>query len=87
MGSQYFARIKIGLNFEEKKQQNAFQIAENFTGKAQRYPYVENNRIGDHICYYKDLRKMKQHFPALDINKSLEETIAEIVAAWRKRTE
>jgi hypothetical protein len=41
MGSQYFARIKIGLNFEEKKQQNAFQIAENFTGKAQRYPYVE----------------------------------------------
>jgi len=30
MGSQYFARIKIGLNFEEKKQQNAFQIAEKF---------------------------------------------------------
>jgi CDP-paratose 2-epimerase len=87
MGSQYFARIKIGLNFEEKKQQNAFQIAENFTGKAQRYPYVENNRIGDHICYYSDLRKMKQHFPAWDITKSLEETIAEIVAAWRKRTE
>jgi hypothetical protein len=54
MGSQYFARIKIGLNFEEKKQQNAFQIAENFTGRAQRYPYVENNRIGDHICYYND---------------------------------
>ena len=87
MESQYFARIKIGLNFEEKKQQNAFQIAENFTGKAQRYPYVENNRIGDHICYYSDLRKMKQHFPAWDITKSLEETIAEIVAAWRKRTE
>ena len=83
MGSQYFARIKIGLNFEEKKQQNAFQIAENFTGKAQRYPY----RIGDHICYYSDLRKMKQHFPAWDITKSLKETIAEIVAAWRKRTE
>jgi hypothetical protein len=30
---------------------------------------------------------MKQHFPAWDITKSLEETIAEIVAAWRKRTE
>jgi CDP-paratose 2-epimerase len=65
----------------------AFQIAENFTGKAQRYSYVEDNRIGDHICYYSDLRKMKQHFPAWDITKPLEEIIAEIVAAWRKRTE
>jgi len=31
-----------------------FRSRKNFTGKAQRYPYVENNRIGDHICYYND---------------------------------
>ena len=27
--------------------------------------YVEENRIGDHICYYSDLRKMRAHYPAL----------------------
>ena len=25
------------------------------------------NRIGDHICYYSDLRKMKAHYPAWGI--------------------
>ena len=30
----------------------AFDIAERFTGKAQVYTYVDQNRIGDHICYY-----------------------------------
>ena len=34
------------------------------------YRYVDENRIGDHICYYSDLRKMKAHYPAWDITKS-----------------
>ena len=63
----------------------AFQIAEKFSGQAQRYTYVEENRAGDHICYYSDLRKMKAHYPAWDISRSLEEIIGEIVAAWRGR--
>src|SRR5579863_2794656 len=29
----------------------AFQLAESFTGKAQVHTYVDQNRIGDHICY------------------------------------
>ena len=63
----------------------AFQIAEKFTGRAQQFTYVEQNRAGDHICYYSDLRKMRTHYPAWDISKSLEETIGEIVAALRER--
>ena len=63
----------------------AFKIAETFTSKAQSYTYVNENRSGDHICYYSDLRKMKSHFPKWDITKSLEQTIKEIVEAWRGR--
>jgi CDP-paratose 2-epimerase len=63
----------------------AFHIAESFTGKKQVYSYVDQNRIGDHICYYSDLRKMKSHYPAWDITISLEETIRQIVEAWKTR--
>jgi CDP-paratose 2-epimerase len=63
----------------------AFAIAEKFTGKKQQYTYVDENRIGDHICYYSDLRKMKAHYPGWDITQSLEETIRQIVEAWKSR--
>ena len=46
---------------------------------------MEENRIGDHICYYSDLRKMRAHYPGWDISKSLDETIGEIVAATRAK--
>lgn len=65
----------------------AFAIAEKTTGKKQKYTYVDENRIGDHICYYSDLRKMKAHYPGWDITQSLEETIRQIVEAWKQRTE
>ena len=63
----------------------AFKITEGFTGKAQTYTYVDENRIGDHICYYSDLRKMRTHFPTWDITQSLESTIGQIVEAWKNR--
>ena len=63
----------------------AFKIAEKFTGQAQVHTYVNENRAGDHICYYSDLRKMRAHYPAWDITQSLEETIRQIVVSWKKR--
>jgi CDP-paratose 2-epimerase len=63
----------------------AFALVEKFSGQAQVHTYVEQNRIGDHICYYSDLRKMRAHYPHWDISVSLEETIRQIVAAWRVR--
>ncbi|HBJ33222.1 MAG TPA: NAD-dependent epimerase [Planctomycetaceae bacterium] len=65
----------------------AFKIAERLSGEAMQYAYVDENRIGDHICYYSDLRKMREHYPSWDITISLEETIEQIVSAWRRRAE
>lgn len=63
----------------------AFKITEGFTGKSQTYTYVDENRIGDHICYYSDLRKMRAHFPTWNITQSLESTIGQIVEACKSR--
>jgi CDP-paratose 2-epimerase len=63
----------------------AFQMTESITGKKQRYTYVDQNRTGDHICYYSDLRKIKNHFPAWTITKPLYTIIEEIAASWSDR--
>src|SRR5437764_15338609 len=47
----------------------AFAAVEELTGKRQKYTYLEQNRIGDHICYYSDLRKIKAHFPGWSIRR------------------
>ncbi|RFC48136.1 MAG: CDP-paratose 2-epimerase [Verrucomicrobia bacterium] len=57
----------------------AFQIVERFSGRSQVFTYLDENRIGDHICYYSDLRKMRSHYPNWDISMTLEETIRQIV--------
>ncbi len=59
----------------------AFALAEKFSGKKQVFQYLDENRIGDHICYLSDLRKMRAHYPAWNIRVSLEETVRQIVAA------
>jgi CDP-paratose 2-epimerase len=63
----------------------AFAQVEELTGLPQKYTYVEQSRIGDHICYYSDLRKMKQHYPAWDITRPLRDVFIEIVESWAAR--
>lgn len=63
----------------------AFKLAEQVTGIPQAFTYVHENRSGDHICYYSDLRKMKSHYPQWDITKGLETTFKEIIESWRQR--
>ncbi len=63
----------------------AFGMVERLTDNPQRFTYREENRIGDHICYYSDLRKMKQHFPQWRITRSLPDVFGEIVQSWRAR--
>jgi CDP-paratose 2-epimerase len=63
----------------------AFQMAEAITGKPQKWTYVDQNRAGDHICYYSDLRKMQQHYPSWSITKSLGDIFGEIAATWNSR--
>ena len=63
----------------------AFAIAESISGNAQQYQYKDENRIGDHICYYSDLTKMREHYPDWDISISLHEIFEQIVQAWHDR--
>lgn len=63
----------------------AFEIVEKFSGKKQIFEYQEKNREGDHICYYSDLRKIKNDFPKWTILFGLEETIKQIVDSWKTR--
>jgi CDP-paratose 2-epimerase len=63
----------------------AFALVERLTGHAQISSYVEDNRIGDHMCYYSDLRKMRAHYPRWDLTVTLEQTMAQIVDAWQQK--
>jgi len=63
----------------------AFELVEKVSGHKMHSLYVDKARIGDHICYYSDLRKMRSHYPGWDISISLAEIIRQIVAAWQER--
>ena len=63
----------------------AFELAGRVTGRPMRWRYVDDNRIGDHICYYSDLRKMKSHFPGWEITKKLDSIFEEIARSWMDR--
>jgi CDP-paratose 2-epimerase len=63
----------------------AFALVHQVSGVRQVYDYVETNRIGDHICYYSDLRKMKAHYPRWDLTVSLAQMIVQIVEAWQQK--
>jgi CDP-paratose 2-epimerase len=63
----------------------AFERVAALSGKKMQYEYVEQNREGDHICYYSDLRKMKEHYSGWGITKSLDDVFVEIHAAMSAR--
>ena len=63
----------------------AFALAEEAGGKKMQWTYSEQNRAGDHICYYSDLRKMQAHYPEWGITKTLRDIVLEIIAGWRER--
>lgn len=64
----------------------AFEIVASLTNQKMIYEYVDQNRQGDHICYYSDLRKMKNHYPNWSITKSLTVIFSEIVTAWLEKS-
>ena len=63
----------------------AFELVAGVSGQQQNYTYLEQNRTGDHMCYYSDLRKMHEHYPHWTVTRSLPEIIEEIVSGWRER--
>lgn len=60
-------------------------MIEELTGHRTSWSYEERNRVGDHICYYSDLRKLRSHYPGWDITRSLPDIIREMVRAEEAR--
>ncbi len=54
-------------------------MIEERTGKKPNLTYSDTNRIGDHICYYSDLRKLKEHYPNWDLTYSLDRIVDEMI--------
>jgi CDP-paratose 2-epimerase len=69
--------------------QNSISILETIDllggmGLAVNYRYDPTNRVGDHICYISDLRKLRSHFPGWKVDRSVSQIIAEIVEVRTK---
>jgi CDP-paratose 2-epimerase len=54
-------------------------------GYSVNWKYDEKNRIGDHVCYISDLRKLKSHLPGWGITRSLPDIIKEMIQAEEQR--
>ncbi len=63
----------------------AFSLIESISSNKMNYTYSDAARLGDHICYYSDLRKMKTHYPNWGITKNVRDTFLEIYASWKNR--
>lgn len=50
-------------------------------GKKIATRYVDENRVGDHICYISDLTKMQTHFPNWRITVSLDQILEKMAQA------
>jgi CDP-paratose 2-epimerase len=60
----------------------AIAMIEKISGKQMNTSYSEQNRTGDHICYYSDLSKLKKFYPDWKITKSLEDIFQEIYESF-----
>ena len=49
-------------------------------GKKLAFEYIDQNRVGDHICYISDLRRLKADYPGWDLTRSLDDILDELAA-------
>ena len=67
--------------------QNSISIVEcidllkNSFGLTVDYNLTDKNRIGDHICYISNLKKIREHYPKWNITKNLNQIIEDIIHA------
>lgn len=55
------------------------QLIEKISPYRVQHSYSETNRVGDHICYISDLRKLKSHFPKWNISVSLPDILGQMI--------
>ena len=51
------------------------------SGKKLIYSQSEKARMGDHICYYTNMSKFKNHYPNWKITRSLDSIVEEMIKA------
>ena len=54
-------------------------------GRRPHIEYVEQNRVGDHICYISDLRRLKADYPHWEITRSLDDIFRELAESPLER--
>ena len=74
-----------GGRFANCSVREAIALVERLTGKPMRWKYDSTNRVGDHIWWISDVRKLMAHYPGWTITRSLEATVAEMLEAQRER--
>jgi CDP-paratose 2-epimerase len=68
---------------------NSISILETFNYLEKKYSkkmlwdYDEQNRIGDHICYYSNLNKLKRDYPNWNVEYRIHEIIDNIYNSWK----
>jgi CDP-paratose 2-epimerase len=61
------------------------RLIEEVGGYKVKYSYRDENRIGDHICYMSDLRKLKSHYPSWTVSQSLATIVRQMIRAEEAR--
>lgn len=61
------------------------ELIEQRSGKRPELTYTDKNRIGDHICYYSDLSKLRRDYPDWEMKYDLEQILDEMVFSVREQ--
>jgi CDP-paratose 2-epimerase len=69
-----------GGRFSNCSMLEAIGLCEDITGKKMIWSYADSNRIGDHVWWISDVRKLKQHYPGWDLTYTVRDILEEIFA-------
>jgi CDP-paratose 2-epimerase len=56
------------------------QLIEQQTGRSMRLVQENSIPLGEHLCYYSDLRKIQRHYPSWKITRTLPQIIEELIS-------
>jgi len=59
----------------------SIDLVERISGRKVAWNYVDEHRVGDHICYISNMAKFKKHYPGWSISVGLEQMVEEMVSA------
>jgi CDP-paratose 2-epimerase len=63
----------------------AIEMVEQASGIKSECEYIEQSRIGDHVCYISDLTRIASELKGWSLSVSLYEIIEQLVSSWRLR--